>query len=67
MRESKARAHGVSISLIGFVSLSLPGQFTVVVTVNPGGVDCMKITCAQLNLVSNSASNDSLSPRKGGC
>ena len=38
MRESKARAHGVSISLIGFVSLSLPGQFTVVVTVNPGGV-----------------------------
>jgi len=29
MRESKARAHGVSVSLIGFASLSLPGQFTL--------------------------------------
>jgi len=58
MRESKARAtHGVSISLIGFVSLSLPGQFTVVVTVIPGGVG---------RLTANSAGSDLLSPRKGG-
>ena len=69
MRESKARAtHGVSISLIGFVSLSLPGQFTVVVTVNSGGVgrlNCMKITRAQPNLVSNSASNDFVKSQEG--
>jgi hypothetical protein len=36
MRESKARAHGVSISLIGFAPLSLLGQFTVVITVIRG-------------------------------
>jgi len=57
MRESKVGAHGVSVSLIGFVSLSLPGQFTVVVTVIPGGVG---------RLTANSAGSDLLSPRKGG-